>query len=330
MRVVEPREMTVEGSNEARLCLASREKFSDPLMTAKGERRACVVLKRLDTLWFNTGTLCNLACHDCYIESSPTNDRLAYLTRGEVRVFLAEVLALAPRPVEIGFTGGEPFMNPDIIGMIEDSLTADFRVLVLTNAMRPMQRLKALLLDLRHRFGDRLSLRISLDHHEAEGHERLRGARSWQPTLEGLLWLAGNGFDLSIAGRMVWGETDATMRAGYSKLFAGLGLVIDGYDPKRLILFPELDERADVPEISEHCWDILGVRPNQVMCSSSRMVVKRKGAIKPVVVACTLLPFADGFELGETLAEAASMVGLNHRHCARFCVLGGASCGSHN
>jgi hypothetical protein len=62
------------------------------------------------------------------------------------------------------------------------------------------------------------------------------------------------------------------------------------------------------------------------MCASSRMVVKRKGAEKPAVLACTLLPYAPEFELGETLAEAERDVALNHPHCAKFCVLGGASC----
>ena len=60
-------------------------KFQDPFVTAKGEPRARVALKSLDTLWFNTGTLCNLTCRHCYIESSPKNDRLVYLTAAQVR-----------------------------------------------------------------------------------------------------------------------------------------------------------------------------------------------------------------------------------------------------
>ena len=63
-------------------------KVRDPLVNAGGERRAWVALDALDTLWFNTGTLCNLACRHCYIESSPTNDRLAYLSAAEVRAYL--------------------------------------------------------------------------------------------------------------------------------------------------------------------------------------------------------------------------------------------------
>ncbi|MFO0160527.1 MAG: radical SAM protein, partial [Alphaproteobacteria bacterium] len=54
----------------------SLAKFQDPFVTAKGERRATVALKGLQTLWINTGTLCNITCANCYIESSPRNDAL--------------------------------------------------------------------------------------------------------------------------------------------------------------------------------------------------------------------------------------------------------------
>lgn len=63
-------------------------------ITAKGERRAWVTLERLDALWFNTGTLCNLSCGRCYIESSPCNDRLVYLSAAEVAEYLDEIAAL--------------------------------------------------------------------------------------------------------------------------------------------------------------------------------------------------------------------------------------------
>ena len=118
----------------------SRAKFSDPDITASGEPRARVALEALRTLWINTGSLCNIECRNCYIESSPDNDRLVYISREEVRSFLDEI-AEAGWPVsEIGFTGGEPFMNPDIIAMLGDALDRGHSVLVLTNAMQPMQR----------------------------------------------------------------------------------------------------------------------------------------------------------------------------------------------
>src|SRR5579872_2828649 len=97
-------------------------KFRDPRLTAKGDRRASVALQRLETLWFNTGTLCNITCAHCYIESGPRNDSLAYLTAREVEDYLDEIAALALPTREIGFTGGEPFVNREILAMLETAL----------------------------------------------------------------------------------------------------------------------------------------------------------------------------------------------------------------
>ena len=301
-------------------------KFRDPRVTAKGEARASVAPERLDTLWFNTGTLCNIACLNCYIESSPRNDALAYLSAAEVETYLDEVAALGLPTREVGFTGGEPFMNGEIVAMLEAALSRGFEVLVLTNAMRPMRRFEAALLDLQARHGSRLTLRVSLDHHTAAVHDAERGEGGFEITLDGLRWLAANGFALAVAGRHLPDENDSDARAAYAALFAGEGVPVDAFDPARLVLFPEMDARVDVPEITEACWGILGKRPADVMCASSRMVVKRRGEARPTVVACTLLPYDPQFELGATLQQALRPVPLNHPHCARFCVLGGASC----
>jgi hypothetical protein len=169
-------------------------------------------------------------------------------------------------------------------------------------------------------------MRVSLDHYEAGGHERLRGRGTFAPALEGLLWLAANGFSIAIAGRTPWGESEASLRAGFAAFCAAHHLPVDAHSPSSLVLFPEMSPIEDPPEISEGCWAILHRSPEDVMCATSRMVVKRRGAAAPVVVACTLLPYEDEFELGADLATAAGPVSLNHSHCASFCVLGGASC----
>ena len=301
-------------------------KFRDPFVTALGEIRATVALKALDTLWFNTGTLCNLTCKGCYIESSPRNDRLAYLTRAEVVPYLDEIAADALPTGLIGFTGGEPFMNPDIVGMLDDVLSRGLHALVLTNAMLPMRKLREPLLALRTMHGERLKIRVSLDHYTLDGHEAERGARSWQPTIDGLVWLAENGFTMDVAGRRLTPEPEDSLRAGYGRLFASLHLPVDASDPVRLMLFPEMDPASDVPEITTACWGILHKSPEDVMCASARMVVKRKDAATPAVVACTLVPFDPRFEMGKTLKDAAGAVSLNHPYCASFCVLGGAAC----
>ncbi len=301
-------------------------KFQDPDLTAAGEERASVALTRLKTLWFNTGTLCNLACTNCYIESSPRNDRLVYLTAAEVATYLDEIEHDRLGTHEIGFTGGEPFMNPEVLDMLADVLERGFKSLVLTNAMRPMMKCADGLLRLREAHGERLTIRVSIDHYEPMLHEQERGACSWSPMIEGLRWLSDCGFRVTAAGRTLWGTQENKLRAGFARLFADLGVRIDATDPSQLVIFPEMNPAVDVPEITTSCWDILGQAPDDIMCASSRMVVKRKGADAPVVLSCTLLPYEAAFEMGRTLAESWGPVKLNHPHCAQFCVLGGASC----
>lgn len=303
-------------------------KFEDPDWTAKGEARASVPLMKPTTLWFNTGTLCNIECKRCYIESSPTNDQLVYISADEVSDYLTQLVRFNWPVKEIAFTGGEPFMNPEMIEITRRSLEAGFEVLILTNAMKPMMRprIQKGLLDLRQEFADKLTLRISLDHFRADLHDEERGKGSYQSTLTGMRWLRDNSFKMAIAGRTIWGDSDASSRAGYANLFESEGFKIDANDPAMTVLFPEMDETVEVPEITNACWGILNKSPREVMCSTSRMVVKRKGAAKPAVLACTLLPYDPQFELGTSLKDAEQPVKLNHPHCAKFCVLGGASC----
>lgn len=303
-------------------------KFENPLETLDGTERAIVPLAGLETLWFNTGTLCNLACATCYIESSPTNDALVYLTAAEVDRYLDEIKAEKIGTRQIAFTGGEPFMNREMIAMMRSSLERGFDVLVLTNAMRPMRRFETELHEIVAAYRDKLLMRVSLDHHTKDAHEAERGQDTWDKAIDGLLWLNEHGFRVAVAGRQLASETMDEARESYDRLLKSIGIVLDLSDPERLVVFPEMDATLDTPEITEQCWGILNLPKTAVMCSSSRMVVKRKGEATPRVAACTLLPYDEEFDLGETLAEAAQPVRLNHPHCSRFCVLGGASCSS--
>lgn len=306
-----------------------QQKFRDPFITAEGETRGSVDWRGLKTLWLNTGTLCNIECANCYIKSSPTNDDLVYLTLADVTPYLDEIEALGEGAKEIGITGGEPFMCPDILKIMEAVLSRGHTLLLLTNAMKPMMRprIREGLLDLQSRYGSQLTLRVSMDHYGAELHDRERGTGSFDIACEGLGWLAANGFEVAIAGRQDLADSDAEARAGYGGLIETLGLSIDPADPKALVLFPEMEEGEMPPEITTACWGILDVDPANMMCASQRMVVRRKGAGKASVTACTLLAYAPEFELGDTLAAATTApVQLNHPWCATFCVLGGASC----
>jgi molybdenum cofactor biosynthesis enzyme MoaA len=301
----------------------SDNKFKNQKVTADGSNRAFIEARNIITLWFNTGTLCNIECKNCYIESSPKNDRLVYLTFEEVKSFIDEALDKNLGTNEIGFTGGEPFMNKDIMKMIDYSLNKNFKVLVLSNAMKPMLNRTKELIKLNH---SNLTIRVSIDHYQKEKHEEIRGKNTYDVMLQGLKWLNENNFNYTLATRLLWDEKEEDLRKNFGVFIKNNNLRLDTNSPKQLVTFAEMDEKMDTPEITTSCWDILKKDPNDVMCSWSRMVVRKKNSKSPSVIACTLLPYADEFDLGETLTNSLQKIYLNHKHCSKFCVLGGSSC----
>ena len=283
-------------------------KFKDPIITADGSKRAFIEAKKIKTLWFNTGTLCNIECKNCYIESSPKNNRLVYLTFEEVKSFIDETIYKNLGTNEIGFTGGEPFMNKDILKMIEYSLIKNFKVLVLSNAMKPMLNRTENLLKLNHK------------------NLIIRGKNTFDVMLEGLTWLSQNNFNYTLATRLLWNENEDQLRDNFNNFIIKHNLKLDSKSEQQLVTFVEMDENIDTPEITTACWSILGKNPDDIMCSWSRMVVKKRGMLKPSVIACTLLPYDDEFDLGQNLTNSLQKIYLNHEHCSKFCVLGGSSC----
>ena len=298
-------------------------KFNNPILTANGKARAFVEAKKLKTLWFNTGTLCNLSCKNCYIESSPINDRLSYLSFDEYLKFMNEVKEDGLKLLEIGFTGGEPFLNKDFPKMLNHSVQQGVEVLVLTNAMKPMLNNRSKIINLDK---DKLTFRVSIDHVDQKKHEKIRGQNSYRPMIEGVEWLRDNNFKMSLATRLMWGESEEQTRKAFKAFTLKYELPIDASSKKDLVTFAEMDIKQDTPEITTECWAILNKKPENIMCSSSRMIVKKKGKEKPSVIACTLLPYDEAFDLGQTLKESMQKIYLNHPHCSKFCVLGGSSC----
>ena len=301
----------------------SENKFKDPITTADGSTRAFIEAKKIKTLWFNTGTLCNIECKNCYIESSPKNDRLVYITFEEVKLFIDEAIDKNLGTKEIGFTGGEPFMNKDVLKMIEYSLSKNLKVLVLSNAMQPMLNKREDLLKINHQD---LTIRVSIDHYQKEKHEEIRGKNTFNVMMEGLKWLNQNNFNYALATRLLWGEQEDQLRDNFNLFIDKYNLKLDAKSKEQLVTFAEMDEKVDTPEITTACWNLLGKNPDDIMCSSSRMVVKKKTSPKPSVIACTLLPYDDEFDLGQNLTNSLKKIYLNHKHCSKFCVLGGSSC----
>ena len=302
-------------------------KWTTPTTTADGDMRAWVAPGALETVWFNTGSVCNIACTDCFMQSSPRNDSLAFIGFDEVDRFLREIVTEHSGVQEIGFTGGEPFMNPNFPAILEMTLRMGFRALVLTNGFGPVmgRKQQAVLNRLGTAYGDLLTLRVSLDHHTRRRHDAIRGAGNFDKAMAGLRHFCDSGFWVTVAGRRMTDETEGRARSRYRELFRRKGVQLEIADD-RLVLFPSLEpDPEELPEITTGCWDKLGKTPESLMCSNARMVIRRRDAPQAEVVSCTLLPHDHRFTLGTTLTDSLRLVSLMNPMCAT-CVLFGVSC----
>ena len=304
--------------------MMNKKKFLNKNFTSEGKPRAYVELKKIDNLWFNTGTLCNLKCNDCYIESSPTNKNLQYINLKEVKKYIEEIKDNNFGTKYVGLTGGEPFMNPFILDILDYLLKQKFKVLVLSNGMRPIQLKFKNLLNLSNK--KNLTIRISVDHYKKNYHEDIRGFNTWKQLINNIIWLSEKKFNLNIASKLNKDESEKSLRNGFNKLFKKNQLKINAFDRNQLIVFPIMNSNNDATEITEDCWKILNKSPKNIMCSNSRMIVKRQNEVDTKVLSCTLITEDKEFELGKDLVSSKKKVFLNHPFCSQFCVLGNSSC----
>ncbi len=270
---------------------------------------------KLEELWFNTGTRCNLACEGCYTESNPTNDTLKFLTRGDVVPFIEEALELGVR--QLNYTGGEPFYNPHFAEILNYSLSR-LPTMVLTNGTAPV---RFYLRRANPAPAHPLKMRVSLDRPHAAGHDRIRGKGTFAQSIKTINALRERDIACSVAGRIPLGEEGASSAAAYQRLFVEMG-----WGEMPLVLFPEFDPPDEVPEITTDC---IGRYKTEAevrswMCSYLRMVVRNDRGLR--VYACTVTQDSPHFDLGSTLRESLQPVHLAHHRCFTMCFAGGASC----
>ena len=293
----------------------------DWYLTSQGEPRGYIDPQRLDELWFHTGTDCNLACPNCLEGSAPQDDRLESLTLADIIPLVDEALKLGVK--QFAFTGGEPFVNPQLIPMLQ--LTLNHRPsLVLTNGTAPLAQRMAELLPLREAPYP-LSFRVSLDSSSPEQHDAARGPGNFARALDALGELHRSGFGVSIARRMQPREESAVVDQAFAEHFAAAGIPQN----TRIVRFPDFHRPGatpQAPEISETCMTryLDAERRAAFMCNFIKMVVKKNG--RCALYACTLVDDVEGYDLGPTLHEAMQeRVMLGHHRCFS-CFSCGASC----
>lgn len=277
-------------------------------------------LSHLDHLWFQVGgTLCNLTCHHCFISCSPKNRSFGFLSLAEVQRRLAESAALGVK--EYYFTGGEPFLNPDLPAILAETLRYG-PATVLTNGTV----LKDAWLEALRAAEDQscysLEFRVSLDGFSPETNDPVRGEGTFQRALRGVVKLVEFGFLPIITAARTW---DLEQESRVVQAFIEM-LRQTGYARPRLKILPTLhlgaeEQRthgyADTERVTAEM--LADYDRTQLVCEHSRMVTDRG------VHVCPILIEAPDSLLGRTLAQSLRPFDLAHGACYT-CYQYGAIC----
>ncbi len=279
-----------------------------------------VALGHLDELWFQVGgTVCNLECRHCFISCSPHNHSFGFLGLDAVRAALEESVRLGVK--EYYFTGGEPFLNREMVPILECTL-AYGPATVLTNGTVLRDEWLARLRRAEDASPYSLEFRVSLDGCTPEENDPVRGEGTFERTLRGVRELVGHGFlPIVTVTRTRDEQDDAELFAGFVRLLKGIG-----YERPRVKLLPTLRIGAEVgrqrgyraeervtPQMME------GYDAGLLLCSRARVVTDRG------VYVCPILLEAPDARPGGTLAEGMRPYALRHQACFT-CYQYGALC----
>ena len=290
------------------------------LMERQGIAAPRVSLRSLDVLWFQVGgTLCNLACTHCFVSCSPTNHTHELMSLAEVRRYLDEAVRLGVR--EYYFTGGEPFLNPEMEAILAATLAVG-PATVLTNGLLLDAARCARLKALADVSDYSLDLRVSLDGYDAESNDPIRGEGTFVRILGGICNLASAGLNPVITVTEVCREAAAD--SGKEKFFALLRAI--GIERPRLKILPVFRIGAEAERGGAYeSWQRLreGDAPvdgwDHLQCSACRMATGQG------VWVCPILVNEPSAKMGETLADTLGSFPLGHAACWT-CHVYGVSC----
>lgn len=279
-----------------------------------------VELKSLDELWFQiAGTLCNLECTHCFISCSPHNDKFGYLSLATVEEMLEQSVEWGVK--EYYFTGGEPFLNREIVSILSRTLQYG-PATVLTNGTVLKGEWLTCLQDAEQASTYSLEFRVSIDGPTPETNDPIRGPRTFQRAMKGVSLLIEHGFLPIITMTRIWEESqDAKVLERFRHVLAE-----HGCDRPRLKILPRLKigaekRRTEGYAIHDRVTDEMmdGYDESQLVCSHSRVVTDRG------VYVCPILLDSPQARLGDTLNDAATAYPLKHGACFT-CYQYGAIC----
>ena len=288
--------------------------------TARGDESPSVQLSSLDHLWFQVaGTLCNLTCHHCFISCSPKNNTFGFLTLDEVKRRLEESLELGVK--EYYFTGGEPFLNREMVPILAETLRYG-PATVLTNGTVLQDKWLETLRCAEDKSLYSLEFRVSIDGFSSATNDPIRGPGTFVRAMRGIIKLVDHGFLPIITAARSWPDEDDQRVVGD---FVG-SLKNAGYLRPRLKILPmlklgeEKNRSCGYRETERITSKMMrGYDPTQLVCEHSRIVTDRG------VCVCPILIEAPDAVMGQRLNDALGPYQLAHGACYT-CYQYGAIC----
>jgi MoaA/NifB/PqqE/SkfB family radical SAM enzyme len=279
-----------------------------------------VALSSLDVVWFQVGgTLCNLACRHCFVSCSPTNHTHEMMSLAEVRPYLDEAARLGAK--EYYFTGGEPFLNPEMEAILEATLEVG-PATVLTNGLLLDERRCRRLRELADGSRYSLDVRVSLDGWDAASNDPIRGERTFERILAAIVELHRAGLDPVVTVTEVHAELGSERgKERFLELLRARGIAKARLKVLPLFRIGAEAERAGAYE----SWQRLRASDapegdfDHLQCSACRMVTDQG------VWVCPILVNEPSARMGETLADALGPFELRHQACWT-CHAYGVSC----
>jgi molybdenum cofactor biosynthesis enzyme MoaA len=256
-----------------------------------------VELRSLDELWFQVaGTRCNLECTHCFISCSPHNDKFGYLSLNTVKKRLNESVEWGVR--EYYFTGGEPFLNKDMVPILETTLTYG-PATVLTNATVLKDDWLARLGKAEQESRYCLEFRVSIDGPSSETNDPIRGAGTFDRAIDGVARLVKFGFLPIITMTRVWEDSEDQNILGEFRSI----LKQHGYDRPRLKILPRLKIGAEAERTEGYgqferldAEMLEGFDMNNLVCHHSRVVTDKGIAVCPILLDSPEAIMGDTFE----------------------------------
>lgn len=277
-----------------------------------------VSFRWLETLWVQvTGTLCNLACAHCFISCGPKATQVPVMRVEEVQRALDEGRDAGMRHVY--YTGGEPFLHPDIQTLVERALDVA-ALTVVTNGILLDQATVHWLAAAFARSRNALDIRVSLDGMTARQNDVVRGRGTFEKIVASLRRLGEAGFSPVVTVvEHEQGLEGNEARANFLAFVRELGI-----RQPRVKFLPLLHIGREVrrsPGISK----TLSESPLEPAVESSLLCASGRCVTAQGVYTCPILVEDGSARLGASVAAAARPIRLGWTAC-QTCVLDGLRC----